>query len=108
MVLQPMDHDIQSASTHGLPVHRALLGLWNKGWLQLDQDLDDTENYWHGHGFKDCNRDIRIVFEGYKWHHFFPNHPFEEHVNKYRGLTNGTIELSFRGLCIWLDTYDNI
>ena len=51
---------------------------------------------WHGRGFKDCNRDIRIVFEGCKWYHFFPDQTLDEHVDKFRELTNGTIELRFR------------
>ena len=71
-------------------------GLWNKRGLQFDPDLNDTESCWHGHGFKDCNRDIGIVFEGCKWYHFFPDQTLDEHVDKFLELTNGTIELRFR------------
>ena len=44
----------------------------------------------------DSNRDIGIVFEGCKWYHFFPDQTLDEHVEKFRELTNGSIELSFR------------
>ena len=61
--------------------------------LKYDPDFDDSTLCWHGRGYKDCNEQVHIVYQGCKWWHFFPFQTFDEHVNKFKELSNNTIEL---------------
>lgn len=63
-------------------------GLWNNRGLEFDPEFDDSEQCWHGQGYKDCNIDIHIVPHGCKWFHFFPFQTFQEHVDKFNELTD--------------------
>ena len=72
----------QWITTHGLLLKRICTvppwsGLWNKKGLEFDPYFDDSEQCWHGRGFKDCNLEIHIVPHGCKWYHFFPDQPFQ-------------------------------
>ena len=72
----------QWITTHGLLYKRICTvppwsGLWNKKGLEFDPFFDDSEQCWHGRGFKDCNLEIHIVPHGCKWYHFFPEQPFQ-------------------------------
>ena len=42
---------------------------------------------------QDCNRQVHIVYQGCKWWHFYPDQTFDEHVAKFKELSNNTIEL---------------
>ena len=42
---------------------------------------------------QDCNRQVHIVYQGFKWWHFYPDQTFDEHVAKFKELSNNTIEL---------------
>ena len=41
-------------------------GLWRLPSLQYDPEFSDNL-CWHGRGYKDCNKDIHIVYQGCKW-----------------------------------------
>ena len=69
-------------------------GLWNLPGLQFDPDFVDANKCWHGFGYKDCNRDIHIVYNGCKWWHFYPSQTFDDHLKKFYELTNNTIQLN--------------
>lgn len=90
----------QWITTWGLLKHRICTvpeysGLWNKKGLAFDPELDDSGTCWHGMGYKDCNKNVMIVFEGCKWWHFYPDQTFQEHVDKFRDLADGRVELNF-------------
>lgn len=68
-------------------------GLWKNTGIEFDSNFDDSELCFHGKGYKDCNRDIHIVYQGCKWWHFYPDEPFENHVEKFHELSNNTFEL---------------
>ena len=36
---------------------------------------------------------MHIVYQGCKWWHFYPDQTFDEHVTKFKELSNNTIEL---------------
>ena len=35
-------------------------GLWNNKNVEFDPNFDDSEQCWHGFGFKDCNIEMHI------------------------------------------------
>ena len=68
-------------------------GLWNNAGLKYE-DWDDGRVCFHGYGYKDCNKDMHIVFQGCKWYHFFPEENFAAHVRKFHELTNNYYNIS--------------
>ena len=42
---------------------------------------------------QDCNRQVHFVYQGCKWWHFYPDQTFDEHVAKFKELSNNAIEL---------------
>ena len=89
-------HALLSSKTCTVP---PTSGLWNLPDLHdHPRDFDDSGRCWHGRGYKDCNRDIHIVFQGCKWWHFFPDQDFSEHLAKFYELTNHTIHLDIQVL----------
>ena len=73
-------------------------GLWRMPGLKYDPEFDDSGSCWHGRGYKDCNRDIHIVYQGCKWWHFYPDQSFQDHLDKFYELTNDTIALDLQVL----------
>ncbi|XP_023327709.1 uncharacterized protein LOC111700876 [Eurytemora carolleeae] len=72
-------------------------GLWNMPGLQY-AEIDDNATCFHGKGYRDCNKDIHIVYQGCKWYHFYPNEKFDAHLEKFRELTNNEIKLEIQTL----------
>jgi len=72
-------------------------GLWNMRGLVYNE-IDDSETCFHGRGYKDCNRLIHIVYQGCKWYHFFPDETFNNHFEKFKELTNNSIQLDIKVL----------
>ncbi len=70
-------------------------GLWRNPGVTFDPSLDDEDTCYHGYGYKDCNRNIHVVFGGCKWWHFYPDQTFDEHVRKFHELTNDTYSFRF-------------
>ena len=70
-------------------------GLWRNPGIAFDPSLDDMDTCFHGYGYKDCNKNIRVVFGGCKWWHFYPQQSFEEHVQKFHEITNFTYTFNF-------------
>ena len=68
-------------------------GLWNNKDLVFDPQFNDSEQCWHGQGYKDCNLNIHIVAHGCKWYHFFPWQKFEDHVEKFNEITNNAYNI---------------
>jgi len=88
----------QWITTHGLLLKNICTvppwsGLWNKKGLEYDPYFDDSNQCWHGRGYKDCNMDIHIVPHGCKWWHFYPSQTFKEHVEKFNELTENSYNL---------------
>jgi len=73
-------------------------GLWKMPGLEYDPSLVDGATCWHGRGYRDCNKDIHIVYQGCKWWHFFPFQRMAEHLEKFYELTNNTIKLDIKVL----------
>ena len=93
----------QWITTHGL-LYRKICnvppesGLWDNKNLDFDPDFDDSKQCWHGKFYKDCNIDIHIVGHGCKWFHFFPFQTFEEHVEKFRELTQDEYNIDLKSI----------
>ena len=85
-------HSLLSSKTCSVPESS---GLWNLPGLEFDPEFDDSGSCWHGRGFKDCNKDIHIVYQGCKWWHFYPDQRFQDHLDKFYELTNNSIPLDF-------------
>jgi len=73
-------------------------GLWKMPGLEFEPSLSDTNTCWHGRGYKDCNKDIHIVYQGCKWWHFYPFQRMPEHIDKFYELSNNTIKLDIKVL----------
>lgn len=88
----------QWITTHGLLKNRLCnappySGLWAAKGLEFDPDFEDSKVCFHGFGYKDCNRNIHIVYEGCKWWHFYPDQTFQEHIQKFHEITKNQYEL---------------
>eukprot|EP00090_Calanus_glacialis_P028353 TRINITY_DN4555_c0_g1_i6.p1 TRINITY_DN4555_c0_g1~~TRINITY_DN4555_c0_g1_i6.p1 ORF type:complete len:346 (-),score=89.34 TRINITY_DN4555_c0_g1_i6:59-1096(-) len=73
-------------------------GLWKMPGLKFDPSLADGATCWHGRGYRDCNKDIHIVYQGCKWWHFFPFQRMSEHIEKFYELSKNTIKLDIKVL----------
>ena len=90
----------QWITTHSILKHRLCnapeeSALWTNPGLNFDPAFNDTDVCYHGYGYKDCNEEIHIVYEGCKWWHFYPEQTFQEHVDKFHELTNNSYTFSF-------------
>jgi len=102
-VLDPRDtwYTDQLITTYTLLSNRIctvpeISGLWNLPGLSYDPGFSDEEQCWHGKGFKDCNKDIHIVYQGCKWWHFYPDQSFDDHLEKFYELTNHSIKIDLQ------------
>ena len=101
-----LDRDVtwyydQWITTYGILYHKICSappwsGLWNNPGLEFDPEFDDSDNCWHGAGYKDCNIDIHIVPHGCKWYHFYPNQNFDAHVEKFHEITNHVYDIDWK------------
>ena len=80
-------------------------GLWKLPGLSYDPDFSDEDQCWHGRGYKDCNKDIHIVYQGCKWWHFYPDQSFDDHLKKFYELTNNSIKIDLQ-LFTWYHNQD--
>ena len=58
----------QLITTHGLLASRVCSaprtsGLWRLPGLAYNETFSDAALCWHGRGYKDCNKDIHIVYQ---------------------------------------------
>ena len=58
----------QLITTHGLLASRVCSaprtsGLWRLPGLAFNETFSDAALCWHGRGYKDCNKDIHIVYQ---------------------------------------------
>lgn len=93
----------QLITTYGLLKHQLCnvpetSGLWNLPNLEFDPSFSDEKFCWHGRGYKDCNRDVHIVYQGCKWWHFFPGQGMQDHIEKFYELTNYTTKIDLNVL----------
>ena len=66
--------------------------------IDIDPYFDDSNQCWHGFGFRDCNIIMHIQPHGCKWYHFFPQQTFEEHVEKFNEITNNVYAIDYQEL----------
>ena len=88
-------HALLSSGVCSVP---ASSGLWRMPGLQVQPGPGDAATCWHGRGYKDCNKDIHIVYQGCKWWHFFPSQRMPDHIDKFYELTNNSIQLDINAL----------